>query len=178
MIPPPPTSTLFPYTTLFRSVKPSLDCIGYRNGFGVCQSTVISAGAANNVRQRIQVGGREPHRLNGLPQLEQAILANVCQYNILLVGRTGFAETVFVCQVRNLLQLAIREVARRCAGSFQRERNDRVAGLLVFVHVVGKPAIEVTMLESLLTQGVSDILQSFIGRLGEVSLHTGNFLMR
>src|SRR5436309_11506754 len=38
MLPPPPTSTLFPYTTLFRSVNQATDTIqklGSRNGFAV-----------------------------------------------------------------------------------------------------------------------------------------------
>src|SRR3712207_500481 len=121
MIRRPPRSTLFPYTTLFRSGRVLLDDVSFRVGDGAKVALVGANGAGKTTLLRIVSGELQPHagtvtRSGGLGVMRQMISQQH--------ARTG-ATTV-----RDLLLSVSPERARRAAADVDRwevalmERDD------------------------------------------------------
>ena len=117
--------------------------LGDGDGAGIGQGAIIKAGAGNDVRRAIQVGGGQPGRNQHLPQIEQIGAAHVRQHKVLRVGHADFVAGVTLGQIGDDIHLIGRRVAGDFARCLQADGDDGIAGRLVGMRVHRHPVGEI-----------------------------------
>src|SRR6185437_11824734 len=106
------------------------------------EAAVIEPRTGDDVGDESDVRNGETKRIERAPDVRQIALRHVRQRQVLLVADADFAERVAVGNVGERVHLHRRRVARRAAFRFQRDGDDGVARLLVIVHRIVDPAVE------------------------------------
>src|SRR5262245_3525002 len=123
-------------------VEALLDRLRHGNRLRVGKRAEISPRAGDDVRDKPDIGTREPKRLYFTPQSMQLRLAHIGKDQVLLVRNAQFAHAVAVGKIRHCVHLVGCNIAWRNARLLERQRHRGIAGHLVRMNVALRPGRE------------------------------------